>query len=139
MAQKLTESRAATLIYYLEDHCSDFRSPQQSIHDLRRLAARVFREHGVQPIPITAGRGLPHRGRLFSYFDWGYEPRIVLARSQRTRAVLLHELAHYIVGGGHGHSTRFRKKYFDLLAQYLRRDPATLLSHWLTLKRSRGW
>lgn len=91
-------------------------APRLSIHTLRRLAQRVWKDVDARvPLPqIVAGRGTPYHGRLYSYYDG---TRIVLARNERQAFVLLHELTHAL--GHEDHDASFRRQYQQLLRRYL--------------------
>ena len=81
---------------------------------LRRVAARVWAIHGKgKKMPqIVAGRGFPQGGRLLSYCQG---TRIVLARNQREKITLIHELIHAMGFGYHNHA--FVNKYLTVLEQ----------------------
>lgn len=101
-------------IYQIDVHLGH-RLPSLPMATLRRLARRVWKEMGLGPMPIiVAGEGF-RRPRLSYYQEGG---RIVMARNQRTRVVLLHELAHAL-GDDVTHGRAFQNRYADLLGRYL--------------------
>lgn len=110
-AQKAQDTRR---VYAWE--MTTFRgAPRVSIHALRRLARRVWRETRCRAMlpTIVAGRGTPYHGRLYSYCDG---TRIVLARNERQVFVLLHELTHAM--GYDDHDAAFLRQYQQLLRRY---------------------
>lgn len=52
---------------------------------------------------------------------------IELPRWARTKPVILHELAHVLVGGGRGHNWPFNRAYIDLVNVFLGREWGTKL------------
>lgn len=92
--------------------------PLQPIAVLRRLGERIWRENTRRrdrcPV-VVAGRGIEQGGNLLSYCEG--RSRIVLARHQRERRTLIHEMAHALGPETHGH--RFQERYADLLGRYL--------------------
>lgn len=92
--------------------------PVQPIAVLRRLANRIWQENTRRRdrCPrIVAGRGLPQGGCLLSYCEG--RSLIVLARHQRERRTLIHEMTHAL--GPETHGLRFQTRYADLLGRYL--------------------
>ncbi len=109
----------------------------RSIGALRRFAARVWElEKPKRPGPtpeIMAGTGTKQSGRYLSYCQ-GH--RIVLARHERNRLVLLHELIHAV--GFTTHGVGFRKRYFKVLHRFGgRMNAATRRSLAVSLKSLR--
>ena len=93
------------------------KEPTAPMVELQRLAARIWRENTRRRDrcpAVVAGRGLMQAGRLVSYCLG--RCRIVLARNQRTRHVLIHEMAHAL--GPETHGSRFQNRYADLLIRY---------------------
>jgi hypothetical protein len=102
--------------------------------ELRRFAERVWRAESKRAMPrVVAGNGdRPNPDSVwYSYCTWPKRDLIVLARHQRNRSVVLHELVHALGFGTHGRG--FVRKYFDLLAKYARCNRAQLESHAKTL------
>ncbi len=84
---------------------------------LRAMVEKVWAKHGRAGLAapkLKYGRGLEQNGVRFSFAD-GYS-KIELSPTQRTLAVLLHELTHTIGYGTHGKG--FVRKYIDLLVEY---------------------
>lgn len=97
----------------------------QSMNSLRALARRVWREFADprQRIPqIVSGRGdVSSGGVRLSYAIGGWKfHRIVLARHQRTRYVLMHELTHAL--GPIEHGRAFARLFGRLLERFGRVD-----------------
>lgn len=68
---------------------------------------------------VVAGRGEFYNGRWLSFYQTTPGPRIVLARNQRNLGVVLHELAHALVGNrGYDHGPAFVECYLYLLERY---------------------
>jgi hypothetical protein len=89
-----------------------------SVHALARSIWKLSAPDG-KPLPkIVAGRGDRYNGRLYSYYDG---EKIVLARNERKKFVLIHELVHAL-GFGY-HNSRFVEKYFELLVRFHRPLP----------------
>lgn len=87
------------------------------MRDLRALARRIWRENTGRRDrcpAVVAGRGLQFHGRLVSYCLG--RSRVVLARNQRTRITLIHEVVHAL--GPETHGDRFQRRYADLIARY---------------------
>lgn len=88
------------------------------IEPLRVFAERVWlseKPRNCSRIPqIVAGDGYYQSGRYLSYCEGRW--RIVLARHERNRLVLLHELIHALGYGTHG--VRFRRRYLSVLKRY---------------------
>jgi hypothetical protein len=111
---KATDTRH---VYRIED---TWQHEEWPIDKLRELAHRVWRReaHKSWRVPkIVAGRGTKYGGRLLSYcIGRSY---IELSRQQRDPKVLLHELAHALVGGTVcGHNVTFQRKLIYLLRKY---------------------
>lgn len=88
--------------------------PLRTIKELRRLGRKIWSTCGKGQIPpIVAGRGDLYNGRLYSYYDG---LRIVLARNERRKYVLIHEMVHAL--GHDDHDAKFVKKYQNLLKRY---------------------
>ena len=85
---------------------------------LRRLAKKIWEGEGVKwKMPrIVAGRGMRYNGRCTSYCQ--ERDLIVIARHHRDPKVLIHEIAHAIVGVWHNHDAVFEKKMVELLTKY---------------------
>ena len=80
-----------------------------------RASDGTLRARAGLPVPkVVAGKGTEYSGGWCSYAA-GYQ-KIVLTRSQRTVAVLLHELVHTFGFGTHG--KKFVRKYIELLVEY---------------------
>ena len=76
----------------------------------------------AKPIPaVVAGKGTRYNGRYYSYYDG---ERIVLARNERKKFVLIHEMVHAL--GYDDHDEAFVEKYFELLDYYNVCDSRTL-------------
>lgn len=116
-ARRAAETRA---LYAYEARA--FRDPQllqsRPIQELRRLATRVWIAHQSarreRPPEIVAGAGYFQSGRYLSFCEG--RRRIVLARHERNRLVLLHELTHALNFATHG--AGFRKKYFEIVRSH---------------------
>lgn len=112
---KLSEIRSQTRrLYRLEEEF--FRGePLFPMSTLRKVAKRIWKKSGrsVSSMPkISAGRGDPYNGRLYSYFDG---EKIVLARNERKKFVLAHELAHAL---GHDlHDLPFVRGYLRTVSR----------------------
>lgn len=92
-------------------------TPEAGIASLRRLARRIWRDNTLRRDrcpDVIAGRGMPFHGRLVSYCLG--RSRIVLARNQRKRVTLVHEMVHAL--GAETHGKRFQNRYADLIARY---------------------
>ncbi len=112
-ARKARDTRA---VYRWEDELRSGGRHSASMRTLRRLAHRVWHEHGKGSCPeIKAGRGIPFTGTLASYCMG--RRLIVLARHHRDKVVLLHELTHAL--GPVTHGRRFQNLYAELLERYL--------------------
>lgn len=86
--------------------------------ELRALGQRIWREttrRRDRCPSIKAGRGTLHCGKLVSYCEG--RSSIVLARHERTRSVLIHEMTHAL--GPETHGRRFQELYARLLGRYL--------------------
>jgi hypothetical protein len=95
------------------------------IAELRALAHLVWHNAGRDPalLTVVAGDGMRRAGHyLVSYsatHNLGADRRIVLARSQRTVYVLLHEMSHALGSNReYNHGPAFRRRYHDLLVRY---------------------
>lgn len=76
----------------------------------------------AKPIPaVVAGKGTRYNGRYYSYYDG---ERVVLARNERKKFVLIHEMVHAL--GYDDHDEAFVEKYFELLDYYNVCDSRTL-------------
>jgi hypothetical protein len=86
--------------------------PVLKMKTLRKLGRRVWKKHGGRRKlpPIVAGRGDLYNGRLYSYYDG---EKIVLARNERRKFVLIHELTHAL--GCDDHDRKFIQRYCRLL------------------------
>lgn len=104
---------------YLFESTLGLGEVEEPIAQLRALARRVWRaESGRRDRcpEVVAGRGYAWpSGGLSSYCEG--RRRIVLARHQRCRKILLHELAHAL--GPTTHGRRFQDRYAHLLLRYL--------------------
>lgn len=90
--------------------------PVLPIGQLRKIGTRIWAKHGKGAAPeIVAGRGDFYNGRLYSYYDGD---KIVLARNERRKFVLVHEMVHAL--GHDHHDERFVRKYHKLLGVYNR-------------------
>lgn len=97
--------------------------PSMPMKVLRDLAKKIWEEEGfagkyfgdkVKPLPrVVSGKGTKYNGRYYSYFDGD---KIVLARSERNKVVLIHEMVHAL--GYDNHDADFTMKYFELLEQF---------------------
>ena len=92
----------------------------QPMRALRRLAARVARDHHRAPPVVVAGRWWDSPTGLVSYNDGDL---VVLKRNHRTKWVLLHELAHWLQGErGRVHGPAFARRLILLLERYAGED-----------------
>lgn len=91
--------------------------------ELKAIAEQVWAKYGKgKPMPrIAAGPGTPHGKKLYSYSQGDY---IQLARNQRNKLVLVHELIHEL--GYDEHDAGFIKIYLPILAEVLELDPKEL-------------
>ena len=82
---------------------------------LQELAQKIWESEGKEePLPrVVSGKGTKYSGRYFSYF---YGEKIELARSERKKFVLIHEMVHAL--GYDKHDSEFACKYFELLDQF---------------------
>lgn len=112
---------------------------------LKSLASWIAFNSGAEVVRagrfpvVVAGRGLKDPGGYSSYCEtWPKRmrraPRIVLARHQRTRKYLIHELAHALGPFGEElHGRAFMRRYLDMLAVFGRVDrmyvELVMLSH----------
>ena len=106
--------------------------PNFPIKVLRELAYDIWKEAGytgyyhgdkVRPMPaVVAGKGTRYNGRYYSYCDG---ERVELARNERKKFVLIHEMVHALGYGDHDEA--FVDKYFELLDHYKVCDHRTLL------------
>ena len=103
-------------VYAFELHLA---GPNQPIRRLRALARRIWSAESKRRDrcpTIVAGRGTPLKTKLSSYC-YG-RSRIVLARNQRDRVTLIHEMVHAL--GCETHGDRFQRRYAELLGKYYR-------------------
>lgn len=106
--------------------------PNLPMKALQELANDIWKEAGytghyygdkVKPMPaVVAGKGTKYNGRYYSYCDG---ERVELARSERKKFVLIHEMVHAL--GYDDHDEDFVDKYFELLDYYKVCDRRTLL------------
>lgn len=97
--------------------------PELPMRVLQTLAKKIWEEEGhagkylfdeVKPLPlVVSGRGTKYNGRYYSFYDG---KRIEIARTERKKYVLIHEMVHAL--GYDEHDCRFTKKYFDLLETF---------------------
>lgn len=95
--------------------------PTLPMGELSELAKKVWRrESGSDKPPrkygfpnVVAGPGTKYNGRYYSYFDG---EKIQLARNERKKFVLIHEMVHAL--GYDEHDRKFMQKYFELLVAY---------------------
>ena len=97
--------------------------PNLPIKVLQELAYDIWKEAGytgyyhgdkVRPMPtVVAGKGTRYNGRYYSYCDG---ERVELARGERKKFVLIHEMVHALGYGDHDED--FVDKYFELLDYY---------------------
>ena len=97
--------------------------PNLPMKVLQELAYDIWKEAGhagyyygdkVKPLPaVVAGNGTRYNGRYYSYCDG---ERVELARSERKKFVLIHEMVHAL--GYDDHDEAFVEKYFELLDHY---------------------
>lgn len=105
--------------------------PNLPMKVLQELANDIWKEAGytgyylgdkVKPMPaVVAGKGTKYNGRYYSYCDG---KRVELARSERKKFVLIHEMVHAL--GYDDHDEEFVDKYFELLDYYKVCDRRTL-------------
>lgn len=105
--------------------------PNLPMKVLQELAYDIWKEAGytghyygdkVKPLPaVVAGNGTRYNGRYYSYCDG---ERVELARSERKKFVLIHEMVHAL--GYDDHDEAFVDKYFELLDHYKVCDMSTL-------------
>ncbi len=106
--------------------------PNLPMKALQELANDIWKEAGytghyygskVKRMPaVVAGKGTKYNGRYYSYCDG---ERVELARSERKKFVLIHEMVHAL--GYDHHDEEFVDKYFELLDHYKVCDRRTLL------------
>lgn len=121
-ALRIRNQRAADTRRLYSFEVARLRDP--SLNKLRRIdALRAFAEsvwlsekpRNCSRMPqIVAGKGFYQSGRYLSYCEGRW--RIVLARHERNRLVLLHELVHSLGYGTHG--VRFRRRYLSILKRF---------------------
>lgn len=89
--------------------------PSMPMEVLKDLAKKIWEwEYKEEPLPrVVSGKGTKYNGRYYSYFDG---EKIVLARSERNKVVLIHEMVHAL--GYDNHDADFTMKYFELLEQF---------------------
>lgn len=114
------KARRAALTRRLYAWESEFVIPvrQQSMRALRAWARKVWEDmaHPRYGCPvIVAGNGHRQNGRWMSYCEG--RSRIVLARQDRNRRILAHELAHAL--GPETHGIRFQERYAEILGKWL--------------------
>lgn len=93
----------------------------RSMAQLQRLAGYVWRaERLTAPAPrVVAGQGIWHEAHTCQSYYWSTGNVIVLARHQRTAAVLLHELAHAMGARDKlHHGPAFTRRVLYLYARY---------------------
>ena len=98
---------------------------QELAYDIWKEAGYTGYYHGdkVKPMPaVVAGKGTKYNGRYYSYCDG---ERVELARNERKKFVLIHEMVHALGYGDHDEA--FVDKYFELLDHYKVCDRRTLL------------
>lgn len=98
---------------------------QELAYDIWKEAGYTGYYHGdkVRPMPtVVAGKGTRYNGRYYSYCDG---ERVELARNERKKFVLIHEMVHALGYGDHDEA--FVDKYFELLDHYKVCDRRTLL------------
>lgn len=98
---------------------------QELAYDIWKEAGYTGYYHGdkVRPMPtVVAGKGTKYNGRYYSYCDG---ERVELARNERKKFVLIHEMVHALGYGDHDEA--FVDKYFELLDHYKVCDRRTLL------------
>lgn len=102
--------------------------PNLPINKLQDLAYDIWCYTGpypfykAKPLPaVVAGNGTKYNGRYYSYYDG---ERVVLARNERKKFVLIHEMVHAL--GYDDHDEEFVDKYFELLDYYNVCDRRTL-------------
>lgn len=122
---KLAKRRVDTRRLYRFEEEELRGRPLLPISLLRRLARRIWKKSARRKMPqVVAGRGDLYNGRLYSYYDGD---RIVLARNERRKFVLIHEIVHAL--GNDNHDKCFVKKYHSLLCRYDSKiSPVTLAS-----------
>ena len=116
MKSSVRRMRDTQAVYAFELH---FAGPPQPITLLRALAQRIWREETNRPDrcpAVVAGRGIRTGDRLASYCEG--RSRIVLARNQRDRVTLIHEMVHAL--GAETHGRIFQRRYAELLGKYWR-------------------
>jgi hypothetical protein len=89
--------------------------PLMPMKTLQALAQKIWEWEGKEePLPrVVSGKGTKYNGRYYSYFDG---EKIELARSERNKVVLIHEMVHAL--GYDDHDADFTMKYFELLEQF---------------------
>ena len=89
--------------------------PSMPMKYLQELAQKIWDSEGKEePLPrVVSGKGTKYNGRYYSYFDG---EKVELARSERKRTVLIHEMVHAL--GYDDHDSEFACKYFELLEQF---------------------
>ena len=98
---------------------------QELANDIWKEAGHTGYYHGdkVKPMPaVVAGKGTKYNGRYYSYYEG---ERVELARSERKKHVLIHEMVHAL--GYDDHDEDFVDKYFELLDYYKVCDRRTLI------------
>lgn len=114
ITSKSTKRRVDTRRLYRFEEEELRGRPILPIANLRALARRIWKKFGKKKLPpVVAGRGDFYNGRLYSYYDGD---RIVLARNERRKFVLIHEIVHAL--GHDNHDRRFVEQYCSLLRRY---------------------
>ena len=95
---------------------------ERSIHALRTFCQDILKAEGsAVQVNLTAGRGLRVSKHLLSYAQLWTDGtwKIVLARTQRTELVLIHELAHVLTPlARYDHGPAFGRTYMRMLEAY---------------------
>lgn len=111
-------SKAAnTRMVYALDKALACGLPTAPMSELRSLGERIWRENSpwkARCPRIIAGKGMRHCGTWISYCEGRH--KIVMARHERNRIILIHEMAHALTNWLHG--VGFQNKYAELLARY---------------------
>lgn len=110
-----SRSRETRKVYLFEERFLSRKT--RPIKMLRKLARRIWRENTRRRdrVPkVLAGRGVQYGKELRSFCEG--RTKIVLARHQRTKAVLIHEIVHAL--GPVTHGKRFQRKFAELLWRY---------------------
>lgn len=96
----------------------------------RKYEKRAYR---IGNLHVFKGRGggFASDGKIV-YHGWGeyerfYGPQITLGVWARRESVILHEIAHHLVGFGHGHDWAFCEVYLDLVRHFMGKEAHALL------------